>query len=89
MDGLRVVRRDGLAEQAVAARRRIHHGGAARFQPVQGLNEQPLGRRLDDVNAIEARLLAVRRIDPLGRAGLRVGIDQRNDIAAGSPRAAR
>jgi hypothetical protein len=57
----------------------VDHGDAVGTEAVERLAQQPLGRRLDHVDL--AQDVVGRLLDPLGRAGLRVGIDERDGPA--------
>ena len=54
--------------------RGVDHGDVVAVDPLEHLAEEPLGGRLDHVDRLEH--LVGRVLDPVGRAGLRVGVDQ-------------
>ena len=67
--------------------RRVDDGDVVVADPVERLGEQPVGGRLDEVDPLEDLVLGV--LDPVGRAGLRVGVDQGGRRRLAAARAAR
>ena len=71
---------DRLGEQPLVARRRVDDGDVVLADPVERLGEHPVGGRFDEAHPLEALVLGV--LDPVGGAGLRVGVDQRGRAPA-------
>ena len=75
---------DRLGEQALVAGRRVDDRDVLGVDPVECLEQQPVGRRLDQRQPLEVLVLGA--LDPVGGAGLRIGIDQRGRPAGGRER---
>jgi hypothetical protein len=63
------------------ARRRVDDGHVVDADAVEGLGQQALGGRLVDLDPEQP--LVVGAVDPVGRAGLRIGVDHSDGRVVG------
>ena len=82
-DGHRRHRQRG-GEEALLAGGAVDDGDVLVLELGKGAGEEPLGRRLDHRQPLEP--LVVGDLDPLGRAGLGVGVDEDDGAPAGGGR---
>jgi hypothetical protein len=72
---------DGLGQQPVMTGWCVDHRHLVVVDAVEGLGEQPLGGGFDQLDLIEH--LVFGQVEPVGGAGLGIGVDERGPLAAG------
>ncbi len=71
-----------LGQEPFVTGRRIDDGDVVGLDAVEGLGEEPLGGRLDDLERLEDLVGGV--LDPVGGAALGVGVDERHRAPVGA-----